>query len=82
MKPAEPLRILRDAAAERGEHGESLSLNDRVVEVRDMTDEEIREQVRGSDLYSPMVKRVMEKFWERCDEIDKARLLRRYDRRD
>ena len=27
-----------------------------------------REQVRGSDLYSPMVKRVMEKFWKILDK--------------
>jgi len=29
-----------------------------------MTPEEIEEQTRASDLYSPTVKRVMEKFYE------------------
>jgi hypothetical protein len=34
---------------------------------------ELREQIRGSDLYSPLIKRVMERFWERCDRLAELR---------
>lgn len=33
-----------------------------------------RAQILGSDLYSPMVKRVMQRFWARCDELAAARV--------
>jgi hypothetical protein len=31
---------------------------------------DVREQVRGSDLYSPAVKRAMERFWAALDKLD------------
>lgn len=43
----------------------------RVVEgeTEPMTLDEIREQIMGSDLYSPSVKKAMRYFWARCDEL-------------
>lgn len=40
------------------------------------TDTELREQIRGSDLYSPSVKRVMERFWQRYDELQALKTIR------
>jgi hypothetical protein len=43
-----------------------------MIEPSDPTEEELRQQVMGSDLYSPMVKRVMQHFWDLLDRRRKG----------
>jgi hypothetical protein len=60
--PIDQLRAERDEAAAAGDHGTALVLNDKIAVLKDMTTEQIEEQIQGSDLYSPTVKRVMKRF--------------------